>query len=271
MHESPHFLYPSHPAGEAPGDEGKRHYDYQEILRRAFFSDSTTVAGGPIDPSPQDTGHWGTSTHLLSTQHIFWMGDLNYRLRGPVHVREVVDQIHRGQLGPMLERDQLRAAIASGTAFAGWVEAPIRFAPTFKFKRGTKSYLGVEWPAAANKSGLASSADALSSVSKAFKAADSGGLPGNKEAVTEYAAAVEATAVGGPPERPRLPAWTDRILYKSRSPADVRQMTYTMADGITLSDHRPVSAAYILRAVEYLRPEVYACSCLGRVFVMCCP
>lgn len=42
----------------------------------------------------------------------------------------------------------------------------------------------------------------------------------------------------------RKPAWTDRILHLSGSHATVHQTKYSGHPGITISDHRPVSADF---------------------------
>ena len=40
----------------------------------------------------------------------------------------------------------------------------------------------------------------------------------------------------------RVPAWTDRILHKGDSP--IKQISYSSATKVRLSDHRPVYASY---------------------------
>ena len=42
----------------------------------------------------------------------------------------------------------------------------------------------------------------------------------------------------------RIPAWTDRILYKSKKESTVKLRTYASFDTITTSDHRPVYAIF---------------------------
>ena len=61
-------------------------------------------------------------------------------------------------------------------------------------------------------------------------------------------------------EKPRAPAWTDRILWRSSTPGGLRQLTYAAAEGVTVSDHRPVSGAFFVQAREYVREKVW----LGR-------
>mmetsp|Transcript_34510 Transcript_34510/g.75825 ORF Transcript_34510/g.75825 Transcript_34510/m.75825 type:complete len:352 (+) Transcript_34510:231-1286(+) len=59
------------------------------------------------------------------------MGDLNYRVNLPRAV--VVDLLAREQIEPLLVQDQLLNAVRKSEAFHGFNEAPIGFAPTFKF------------------------------------------------------------------------------------------------------------------------------------------
>lgn len=42
----------------------------------------------------------------------------------------------------------------------------------------------------------------------------------------------------------RAPAWTDRILWKTRSGVTVQQSYYSPVTNVTTSDHKPLMAAY---------------------------
>ncbi|KAL6770923.1 hypothetical protein ACKKBF_B33235 [Auxenochlorella protothecoides x Auxenochlorella symbiontica] len=257
-------------SGENPGDEAKRHYDHAEILRRGYFGDATTAsvarptlgaATGSLTPDVQRVagpaargGHWGPAlSHMMATQHVFWMGDLNYRLHGGgAGSTTILKAIAEGELESLLARDQLLHAMRSGAAFAGWQEAPIRFPPTFKFKRGSPRYLGQEGEGSASP-GLGTAANLASRAAE--------------EGVASIPPLNEAGKAGTPPERPRAPAWTDRILFKSQTPHLIKQTAYMSAQGIQLSDHRPVSAAYLLVAHEYLRHEIEAAIDVARRLV----
>ncbi|KAJ8488584.1 hypothetical protein ONZ51_g3464 [Trametes cubensis] len=48
----------------------------------------------------------------------------------------------------------------------------------------------------------------------------------------------------------RKPAWTDRILHMASSAISVKQLDYSSHPTITMSDHRPVSAAFEVQAPE---------------------
>ena len=81
-------------SGEQEGDELKRNYDYSEIVRRGQFpSDNPSLepdsvqAAGPSDVKiaglGKCPGQWGRWKGLLDSNHVVWMGDLNYRLSMP--------------------------------------------------------------------------------------------------------------------------------------------------------------------------------------------
>ncbi|KAF9653656.1 DNase I-like protein [Thelephora ganbajun] len=62
-----------------------------------------------------------------------------------------------------------------------------------------------------------------------------------------------------PPENPsdrRKPAWTDRILHVHSKTAPVEQLSYRSHSGITMSDHRPVSADFVV-SCDILDPSEY--------------
>ena len=139
---------------------------------------------------------------LESMDRIFFCGDLNYRLDLP---REEVEfAVHRirslhESSSPetlrdaetlrqsLLQYDQLRATIALGRAFPGFVEGPISFAPTFKFDKGTDDY--------------------------------------------------------DTSQKQRIPAWTDRILFK---PVGTKIVEYDSVETARHSDHRPVFATFLV-------------------------
>ncbi|GLB39715.1 putative inositol polyphosphate phosphatase, catalytic domain homologues [Lyophyllum shimeji] len=49
----------------------------------------------------------------------------------------------------------------------------------------------------------------------------------------------------------RKPAWTDRILYMSAPTVDCQQLSYTSHPHITMSDHRPVAADFVVEVDRY--------------------
>ena len=135
-------------------------------------------------------------THLLSSMdHIFFSGDLNYRIDLPrEYVDRCLDDIQQcwnreGDVGSLmkklLRRDQLLQTIASGRAFPDFGEGQITFLPTFKFDKGTSNY--------------------------------------------------------DTSHKQRVPAWTDRILFRSDK---VNVLEYQSAVDAKHSDHRPVFGSY---------------------------
>lgn len=69
-------------SGDKPGDDGKRNADYATIIERGVFSvDDISVGDAAL--ARRLRGVWGGSAQgLLQHDHVVWMGDLNYRLRG---------------------------------------------------------------------------------------------------------------------------------------------------------------------------------------------
>jgi len=104
------------------GQLHRRNEDYLEIVKGIRF------------------GGWDILTY---SDHIVWVGDLNYRL-GPADdaksptpeaFDDIVSKIERRQFKGLLETDQLRDAYKSGHAFFGFVEGEMDFKPTFKVER----------------------------------------------------------------------------------------------------------------------------------------
>ena len=145
-------------------------------------------------------------TYLLSSMdHVFFAGDLNYRLDLPreyverciIDVQQQSSEVDAGGtehtscmnllLKKLLRRDQLLQAIASGHAFSGFNEGKISFLPTFKFDKGTSNY--------------------------------------------------------DTSHKQRVPAWTDRIVFRSDK---IRVLDYQSIAEAKHSDHRPVFGTYQL-------------------------
>jgi phosphatidylinositol-bisphosphatase len=138
--------------------------------------------------------------HLLSSMdHVIIAGDLNYRIDLPREEVEkmvldmdssdndVKDDSSRHRL-KLLRHDQLLKTISQGSAFKDMVEGEIKFAPTFKYDKGTNTY-------------------------------DSS-------------------------HKLRIPAWTDRILFR---PFGVRVQEYDCVPEAIHSDHRPVYATLLMK------------------------
>ncbi len=161
-----------------------------------------------LRPKPNNDGFLAEcdGTYLLSSMdHVFFAGDLNYRLDLPREYVErcIIDIQERSSevdacstkhtsrvnqlLNKLLRRDQLLQAIALGHAFAGFNEGKITFLPTFKFDKGTSNY--------------------------------------------------------DTSHKQRVPAWTDRIVFRSNK---IRVLDYQSVAEAKHSDHRPVFGTYQL-------------------------
>jgi hypothetical protein len=145
------------------------------------------------------------SNLLSSMDHVFFAGDLNYRVDLPREYVErcIIDiQQQRSEsdacstehatnvnalLNKLLRRDQLLQAIASGQAFSGFNEGKITVLPTFKFDKGTSHY--------------------------------------------------------DTSHKQRVPAWTDRIVFRSNK---IRVLEYQSIAEAKHSDHRPVFGTFQL-------------------------
>ena len=138
--------------------------------------------------------------HLLSSMdHVIIAGDLNYRIDLPrEEVEKIVLDMESGDYDAkddssrhrlkLLRHDQLLKTISQGSAFKDMVEGEIKFAPTFKYDKGTNTY-------------------------------DSS-------------------------HKLRIPAWTDRILFR---PFGVRVQEYDCVPEAIHSDHRPVYATLLMK------------------------
>ncbi|KAM8952862.1 phosphatidylinositol 3,4,5-trisphosphate 5-phosphatase 2A-like [Pelodytes ibericus] len=70
--------------------------------------------------------------------HLFWMGDLNYRINMPV--QDILQSVYRGQYHVLLPVDQLNQERERKKVFLGFREEPVTFQPTCRYERGSRSY-----------------------------------------------------------------------------------------------------------------------------------
>ncbi|KAK3697934.1 hypothetical protein QZH41_013014 [Actinostola sp. cb2023] len=71
--------------------------------------------------------------------HVFWFGDLNYRI--DMEVNDVLESIKANNLYKMRKADQLWNEIKKGNVFCGFKEDTINFSPTYRHRRGGKDYV----------------------------------------------------------------------------------------------------------------------------------
>ncbi|KAM7388680.1 hypothetical protein PAMP_024840 [Pampus punctatissimus] len=76
-------------------------------------------------------------THRFT--HLFWLGDLNYRVELPSTEAEyIVTKIKQQQYQEILSKDQLSMERDDGKVFLHFDEEEITFAPTYRFERDTR-------------------------------------------------------------------------------------------------------------------------------------
>lgn len=71
--------------------------------------------------------------------HVFWFGDLNYRI--DLDVKEVLASVKCQNFSKMKLHDQLRVEKDKGNVFLGFEEEVINFPPTYRYKRGGTEYI----------------------------------------------------------------------------------------------------------------------------------
>lgn len=83
----------------------------------------------------------GDGTQILDHEICILNGDLNYRIDA-IPRDTVINMINKGELGKLLERDQIMVSRrrVSGFRLSPFIEAPITFAPTYKYDVGTDQY-----------------------------------------------------------------------------------------------------------------------------------
>uniref|UniRef100_A0A7N8XG99 phosphatidylinositol-3,4,5-trisphosphate 5-phosphatase n=1 Tax=Mastacembelus armatus TaxID=205130 RepID=A0A7N8XG99_9TELE len=101
----------------------RRNQNYTTILRFLNLGDKKL---NPFD-----------ITHRFT--HLFWLGDLNYRVEFPSTEAEyIVTKIKQQQYQELLSKDQLNMERNDGKVFLHFDEEEITFAPTYRFERYTR-------------------------------------------------------------------------------------------------------------------------------------
>ncbi|XP_051562601.1 phosphatidylinositol 3,4,5-trisphosphate 5-phosphatase 1-like isoform X2 [Myxocyprinus asiaticus] len=101
----------------------RRNQNYISILRFLNLGDKKL--------NPFDITH--------SFTHLFWLGDLNYRVDLPSQEAEnIVMKIKQQQYQDLLARDQLNMEREEEKVFLDYEEEEITFAPTYRFERDTR-------------------------------------------------------------------------------------------------------------------------------------
>ena len=231
VHNTPLCFVCAHlSAGSKETDAQKRSEDYREIYAKLSF---------PAPPAASSDGSFEKPSSVADAFAAVWIGDLNYRLNlADDHVRGRLSAIATAEAGSgtsqtaredfrvrsayaaerarryasLLGADQLSLERAAGKAFAGWTEAPVAFAPTYKYRPGTHTYSGA----------------------------------GDADEPGDGSEQPTAPAVNAKEEKKkRTPAWCDRVLWRGR---DVSQTSYGSTRALTQSDHKPVFSSFVVTA-----------------------
>ncbi|XP_071779538.2 phosphatidylinositol 3,4,5-trisphosphate 5-phosphatase 1 [Centroberyx gerrardi] len=101
----------------------RRNQNYVNILRFLNLGDKKL---NPFDITHQFT-------------HLFWLGDLNYRIEfASTEAEHIVTKIKQQQYQELLSKDQLNMERDEGKVFLHFDEEDITFAPTYRFERDTR-------------------------------------------------------------------------------------------------------------------------------------
>ncbi|CAN0165266.1 unnamed protein product [Scytosiphon promiscuus] len=147
------------PTAETPGgkldgmqmDSNRR--DDEEGLGLRNSCVRTIVSPGASGGQPNEVDEFALTTRdevispgmpktetVLQADVVFWLGDLNYRIKEEIPDEEVFQMLHKDDLEALRELDQLNIARALGTAFQDFQEGPLCFPPSYKYMPGTKDF-----------------------------------------------------------------------------------------------------------------------------------
>uniref|UniRef100_H3AZW7 phosphatidylinositol-3,4,5-trisphosphate 5-phosphatase n=1 Tax=Latimeria chalumnae TaxID=7897 RepID=H3AZW7_LATCH len=102
----------------------RRNQNYHDIIRSLLLGDKQLSAF--------DT--------TLRFTHLFWFGDLNYRL--DMDVQDILNHIHKKDFETLLSVDQLNLEKEKNKVFLRFNEEEINFPPTYRYERGSRdSYM----------------------------------------------------------------------------------------------------------------------------------
>lgn len=98
----------------------RRNQNYLDILRQLSLGDKQLNS---FDIS-------------LRFTHLFWFGDLNYRL--DMDIQEILNYINRKEFDPLLKVDQLNLEREKNKIFLRFAEEEISYPPTYRYERGSR-------------------------------------------------------------------------------------------------------------------------------------
>ena len=133
----------------------RRNLDFQEICRRMVFPipsrfkdyhqvltnypwvcNSNDVSS--LLSVGQESATFKTTLSLFDSDHLIWLGDLNYRVM--VDEIEAKNMLQAGQVDQLLQYDQLLIERENQRTFIGFEEGKIQFKPTYKYDVGTSDF-----------------------------------------------------------------------------------------------------------------------------------
>uniref|UniRef100_UPI0037E773CB phosphatidylinositol polyphosphate 5-phosphatase type IV n=1 Tax=Semicossyphus pulcher TaxID=241346 RepID=UPI0037E773CB len=111
---------------------------YERILDYNKIVEALALPKGLPDTNPYRSTPSDVTTRF---DQVFWFGDFNFRLsKDRVDVETIINRTVGGDMGALLEHDQLSKELKEGSIFKGFQEAPIHFRPTYKFDIGCDIY-----------------------------------------------------------------------------------------------------------------------------------
>ena len=203
------------------------------------------------------------STDVLHQFSVFFVGDMNFRIcvqdkdawpnSGRVR-QEYIHELYKNAqdiqpvIDDLIKGDQLSTLKAKGDIFDGFHEAPITFAPTYKYIHfGTSvHWTSVKKPGHNKTLGHEAKEEAATAFSQARCLEDLG--PEHASTITGYYFSNRKKGIRREYTDHKLqaPSWCDRILYKVLPGVEVVQHSYKAIDNIMTSDHVPVCANFTM-------------------------
>ncbi|XP_062873811.1 phosphatidylinositol polyphosphate 5-phosphatase type IV [Trichomycterus rosablanca] len=111
---------------------------YERILDYNKIIEALALPRGLPDTNPYRSIASDVTTRF---DEVFWFGDFNFRLNQErERVEAILKQHTENNMDVLLQHDQLSKEIKDGSIFKGFQEAPIHFAPTYKFDIGCDVY-----------------------------------------------------------------------------------------------------------------------------------
>ncbi|XP_049435115.1 phosphatidylinositol polyphosphate 5-phosphatase type IV [Epinephelus fuscoguttatus] len=111
---------------------------YERVLDYNKIVEALALPKGLPDTNPYRSTPSDVTTRF---DQVFWFGDFNFRLsKDRVDVEAIMSRTVGGDMGRLLEHDQLSKEMKDGSIFKGFQEAPIHFLPTYKFDIGCDIY-----------------------------------------------------------------------------------------------------------------------------------